>query len=166
VSDRKIKVTDKRLFTADGELREEYRDIGRQVTSPENVAKGEESGAGDPVPQDPQPQSPADSPTVEPPAAATGSRSESAAPPLPRPSFLDLVATVAQPIAVYLGDVKMPDGESMENLQLARLHIDLLEVLKSRTAGNLSDQEERFLEDLLYELKLRYVEKAKQDGRN
>jgi hypothetical protein len=58
----------------------------------------------------------------------------------------------------------MPDGESAENLQLARLHIDLLEILQQKSAGNLTDQEQRFLQDLLTQLRLRYVEKSQPAG--
>ncbi len=42
---------------------------------------------------------------------------------------------------------------------MARLHIDLLDVLRQKTAGNLTAQERAFLEDLLYRLRVRYVQK-------
>jgi hypothetical protein len=42
---------------------------------------------------------------------------------------------------------------------MARLHIDLLAVLRQKTAGNLTAQEAAFLEDLLYRLRVRYVQK-------
>ena len=42
---------------------------------------------------------------------------------------------------------------------MARLHIDLLDVLRQKTAGNLTAQESAFLEDLLYRLRVRYVQK-------
>ena len=47
------------------------------------------------------------------------------------------------------------------NLEMARLHIDLLEVLRQKTAGNLDAQERAFLEDLLYRLRVRYVQKSR-----
>ena len=46
-----------------------------------------------------------------------------------------------------------------ENLEMARLHIDLLEVLRQKTAGNLTAQEAAILEDLIYRLRMRYVQK-------
>ena len=147
MNEKKIKVTDKRLFTADGELREEYRDL-QPAEEPEEARRTQT-----------EPPGKADATETDTPIA--GSPREAAGGIPSRPTFLDLVATVAQPIALYLGDVRMPDGESVENLQLARLHIDLLEVLKTKSAGNLSQQEEKFLEDLLYELRLRYVEKSR-----
>jgi hypothetical protein len=72
---------------------------------------------------------------------------------------MDLVTLLAEPIAVYLGDVEMPDGQSAENLDMARLHIDLLDILRRKTAGNLEVGEARLLEDLLYRCRLRYVQK-------
>lgn len=74
-------------------------------------------------------------------------------------SFYDLVGVLADTAVLYLGEVPLPDGQSAENLELARLHIDLLDILRQRTAGNLSAQESAFLEDALYRLKLRYVQK-------
>jgi hypothetical protein len=77
------------------------------------------------------------------------------------PSFFDLAAMLAEPVAVYLGDVPLPDGQSAENLEMAHLHIELLDVLREKTAGNLSAQEAAFFEDLLYRLKVRYVQKRR-----
>ncbi len=59
----------------------------------------------------------------------------------------------------YLGDAALPDGQSVENLEMARLHIDMLDVLRQRTAGNLTADELAVLEDLLYQLRMRYVQK-------
>ena len=151
MNEKKIKVTDKRLFTQEGDLKEEYRHLE------------EEESVSAPVPDSNETAGPSTSEPAgnEPPLIGSPSSETE-----PAPSFFDLVAAVAQPIALYLGDVKMPDGESMENLQLARLHIDLLEVLQQRSAGNLNDQETAFLEDFLYQLRLRYVEKSKQSSEN
>ena len=75
------------------------------------------------------------------------------------PGFLDLVELLAQPVPFYLGDAALPDGQSVENLDMARLHIDMLDVLRQRTAGNLTAEELAVLEDLLYQLRMRYVQK-------
>jgi hypothetical protein len=76
-------------------------------------------------------------------------------------TFYDLVAMLAEPVSLYLGDMELPDGQSAENLEMAQLHIDLLEVLRQKTAGNLSAQESAFLEDLLYRVRVRYVQKTR-----
>jgi hypothetical protein len=158
VTDGEIKVTDKRMFTSDGELKGEFQHL-EEGTGEEQPAS--EDVAGDePATHEEAPAAPAEA--VEPPASEP-ERGRVEIPlgnaGLDELSFFDLVGMVAQPIAIYLGDAKLPDGESAENLDMARLHIDLLEVLKSKTAGNLTAQEHTFLEDLLYQLRLRYVQK-------
>jgi hypothetical protein len=75
------------------------------------------------------------------------------------PTFYDLAAILAEPVALYLGDLEMEDGQTAENLEMARMHIDLLDVLRQKTVGNLTAQEAAFLEDLLYRLRVRYVQK-------
>jgi hypothetical protein len=142
-----IKVTDKRMFTPDGQLRVEL--------APEPPA---EAVAGEAAPE-PPPAEPAPRPT-EPPPLGEGPRLElPGAPPGLGPSFFDLIAVLAEPISVYLGDVPLPDGESAENLEAARFHIDLLDLLRQRTAGHVTAQEKAVLEDLLYRTRMRYVQK-------
>lgn len=149
---KEIKVIDKRMFTPEGELREEYRSTGEEgKREPEPAPPREDA----PREQAPPPQS-----RREPPAGA-GGRLEipDMGPSGNRPSFLDLVALLAEPVPVYLGDAKLPGGGSAEDPEMARLHIDLLDVLRQKTLGNLSAQESAFLEDLLYRLRLRFVQK-------
>lgn len=155
-----IKIIDKRMFTAEGELRDGYE---------------ESDDAADQVEESPRPE-PAPRPAAAPretvdlaagggPASAPigGGAPKVELPPessaYGSPGILDLVAMLAEPIAIYLGDAPMPGGESAENLDLARLHIDLLEVVRDKTSGNLTAQEYAILDDLLYRLRMRYVEK-------
>jgi hypothetical protein len=181
VSGKEIKVLDKRMFTPDGELREEYRFLGEEGNPAAAEAPGQPAASG------PAPSAPAS------PAAASGVREEPVydatydeleptwdprgepagqpdrspgvrldlpgTPPGLGPTFYDLAAILAEPVALYLGDMELPDGQSAENLEMARLHIDLLDVLRQKTAGNLTGQEAAFLEDLLYRLRVRYVQK-------
>ncbi len=51
------------------------------------------------------------------------------------------------------------------NLPLARHVIDLLAMLQQKTRGNLTDDEKAFLERLLLDLRLKYVEVCKQQAR-
>jgi len=155
--DKEIKVTDKRMFTPDGELREEYRFLAEKSTdSPGGVTVLEAAREAVATP----PPAPAPAPAPEP---------RFAAPPLEipddsglgGPTFYDLVAILAEPIPIYLGDMELPDGQSAENLEMARLHIDLLDVLRQKTVGNLSAQENAFMEDLLYRMRVRYVQKTR-----
>ena len=141
--DEKIKVTDKRMFTADGEVRSD-------APEPENSDEQNTTGESQSSARD-------DSP-AEPPQGSEQSRPPEGE--FPEPTFIDLVGLLAQPIALYLGDAVLPGGEAEENLPLARFHIDLLDIVKSKTAGNISAEEDKLLEDLLYQLRMRYVEKA------
>jgi len=214
---KEIKITDKRMFTADGELRQEYRFLDEKSTAPAATpaaATAVDAAAGAPAAGGPpaRPAGPAGPGTPATPATARdalGGRAEPSAAPSSgraagkagapgrgepyleeRPersersepagggagesgarlelpgsppglgaSFYDLAAMLAEPVAIYLGDLELPDGESAENLEMARLHIDLLDVLRQKTAGNLTAQESAFLEDLLYRLRVRYVQK-------
>jgi hypothetical protein len=180
--EQKVKVSDRRMFTPDGELREEYRFL-------------EEKRRAEPEkPPEPSGPEPADSPLLTPevassPAAGGGSTgsapgasgpmgtapagpqpagSSPDGPPLELPSnagqpgapgFMDLLAMLAEPASIYLGDAPLPDGRTHEDLEMARMHIDLLDVLRQKTAGNLSARESAVLEDVVYQLKMRYVRK-------
>jgi hypothetical protein len=156
---KEIKVTDKRMFTPEGDLKEEYRFLDGK----EKPATGE---APEPVPVSPPPPAPAAAPQPEPPAEPEAWSAPDgppldfpSTPPGMGPTFYDLVATLAETAALYLGDVPLPDGQVAENLEIARLHIDLLDILRQKTVGNLTAQERAFLEDVLYRLRVRYVQK-------
>jgi hypothetical protein len=156
VSDKQIKVTDKRMFTASGELRDEYKDLADaapgKTGEADRAAASEDGGGGA---RDPAVRAAEGAVEAPGPAGPVGQdRIPTAA-----PTFLDLVGLLAEPVAVYLGDMRLPDGSTNENLDLARLHLDLLEVLRKSTQGNLDARESAFLDDLLYRLRLRYVEK-------
>lgn len=152
---KELKVTDKRMFTPEGELKEEYRFLHEKSTS--EAAPEPPPAAAAPAPA-PEPARHAPEPSYEPAGAPLELPDDSVG--LDGgPSFYDLVAMIAEPVPIYLGDARLPDGQSAANLEMARLYIDLLEILRQKTAGNLSAQERAFLEDLLYRLRVRYVQK-------
>lgn len=158
--EERIKVTDKRMFTADGEIREDFRDRGTGADASGDLpASGpvEERSTAEPRAAEPAAPNLA---TAEPPTepARTGQSERGDGPPLP--TFMDLIGLLAQPIALFLGDASMPDGEAEENLPLARFHIDLLELVQTKTRGNISSEEAKLLEGLLYQMRMRYVEKV------
>ena len=62
---------------------------------------------------------------------------------------------------MHLGDVPHPEGGDVPlDLVLAKQTIDLLGMLQEKTRGNLSDEEAKFLDNLLVDLRLRFVTKA------
>ena len=162
-----MKVTDRRMFTDDGELREEYRHLEQQkagaAAQPEPPAAPDvQAGANEPPVADAAP--PASSPPDSAPrTAGPGAAAANEMPPrgARSPGFMDLVAMLAEPVAFLLGDARLPDGQSAQDLPRARLHIDLLAVLQEKTRGNVSEQERALVEDLLAQLRMRYVEKSR-----
>ncbi|MCM2277595.1 MAG: DUF1844 domain-containing protein [Oligoflexia bacterium] len=71
--------------------------------------------------------------------------------------------------AAFMGLGIGPDGEAAEkhpvDLELARQNIDLLELMYEKTKGNRTPEEDRLLEQLLFETRLRFVETQKKVGK-
>ena len=130
-SSEPIKVTDKRIFTADGEIRDEYRD---RVTPTDAL----ESRAPEPAAAAPTP--------IEAPPVATDQR------------FIMLLQLLDANVynALELAGRGHPQGK-----EAARQMIDVTEVLEEKTAGNLSAEEAESLKKLLGEAKLLYMKVTK-----
>ncbi len=80
---------------------------------------------------------------------------------IPEPTFSTLVQTLATQAALFLSSERDPrTGRTLQNLDLAKHHVDLLGVLEEKTKGNLSDEEKQLLDTLLYELQMAYVSAA------
>ena len=81
--------------------------------------------------------------------------------PLPEANFLTLVNSLVLQSLLYMGKLGDPNDkerENMVNLDLAKHHIDLLQVLEDKTKGNLSDDENKALSMGLHELRMQYVQ--------
>lgn len=81
---------------------------------------------------------------------------------LPAVDFSTFVLSLAHSALVHLGVAPDPatGQEHPPSLPLARQTIDLVSLLADKTKGNLTGEEERLLEQLLYDLRLRYVDAA------
>ena len=80
-------------------------------------------------------------------------------PPIDFATFILSMATSAQ---IHMGAIANPQtGKQEVNLRVAKETIDLLEILKVKTEGNLTKDEERLFEHLLYGLRMMYVERSK-----
>lgn len=74
------------------------------------------------------------------------------------PSFLDLVMSLQMGAMVNLGMIQTNDGRrSPVNLPAAKDSIDLLDILKEKTKGNLTEEEKGVLSEGLYHLRMAYV---------
>ena len=139
--DEEIKVTDRRLFNADGERLE--RDEPEEAAAPA-AAAGEEH------------EPPA-------PAAAAGEEHEPPASEAeaPVPSFETLVFGLANAAFIHLGQAQDPSGgEATVDLPAAKEAIDLLGVLQKKTDGNLTPEEQALLESLLFKLRIDFSHRA------
>jgi hypothetical protein len=80
-------------------------------------------------------------------------------------SFLAFVMSLATSAAVHFGDIEDPSvGQTERNLPAARQMIELLAMLQEKTKGNLEADENQFLEQVLYELRMRFVTLAQEAG--
>jgi hypothetical protein len=81
-------------------------------------------------------------------------------------SFTAFVISLASTAAIHLGDLIDPNAKEQAppNLDGAAQMIEILSLLEEKTKGNLSAEERQVLEQVLYELRLRFVEVAKGSG--
>lgn len=85
---------------------------------------------------------------------------------LPEASFQVLVSTFATQAAMALGQIPNPvTNEAEEDLPQAKFAIDLLQIMDEKTQGNRTAEEDKFLQDCLYQLRMVYIDKsAKKSG--
>ncbi len=76
--------------------------------------------------------------------------------------FYTFVLSLGSSAFVHLGDTPHPEtGEAVPpNLPLAKQTIDILAMLAEKTKGNLPAEEARFLENLLTDLRFRFVQRS------
>lgn len=87
----------------------------------------------------------------------TGSPNE----PMPKVDMSTFIMSLSSSVLVYLGEVPDPEsGETTYNLDMARHTIDLLGMLEEKTKGNLTADEEEMLNNILFELRMKYVQKC------
>lgn len=82
-------------------------------------------------------------------------------------SFLGFIISLAHTAAVHFGDVADPVTGQMgqPNLPAAQQIVDILGLLEEKTRGNLSMEERQVLEQLLYDLRMRFIEAAQDRPR-
>jgi len=82
---------------------------------------------------------------------------------LPPVEFTTFVLSLSHSALMHLGEAPDPEtgGVVQKNLLLARQTIDLIVMLEEKTKGNLTGDEERLLAQILFDLRMRYVEQSK-----
>ena len=110
---------------------------------------------------DPAPAGGADgaSPDPEPEAKSPRAPAGKARQKLPEPSLKTFISGLAGQVLISLGLFDNPvTGKRAVELEQAKYSIDLLQILKDKMQGNLTDEEEKLIGTILYDLRMRYVE--------
>jgi hypothetical protein len=82
---------------------------------------------------------------------------------LPKIDFSTFLLSLATSALFHMGMTEGPGGAKGDvNLPLARQTIDTLELLEEKTQGNLSDDEAKLLEGILYELRMAFVASSEE----
>jgi Domain of unknown function (DUF1844) len=166
-----FKVSDKRLFTADGELRDAVEEqaptpVGAAVAAPPSTVQD-----GAPTPAAPAPESE----VPEPPTASEQQAQHDAYRQSARDldsrvelsghsakelevSFERFMASLYMTAMMQLGLMQERGGQPAIDLIGARQTIDTLGMIAEKTKGNLTSREKGFLQNCLYELRMAYVE--------
>jgi len=141
--DRGFKVTDRRL--APDEKGEPEKD----------KIKSEEGAALQPPQDKSEAKVTADERTAEP-----GEEPEDMGP----FDFSQLILSLATSALIQMGEARHPQtGETSEDLKAAQQTIDILDMLKNKTKGNLEPSEVRLLDNVLTELRMRFIKKKERD---
>ena len=78
--------------------------------------------------------------------------------PLPEISFINFLFSLSTSALIQLGEIEDPISQKMvKDLPLAKQTIDLIGMLEKKTKGNLTPDEEKLMENILYDLRIRYV---------
>ncbi len=78
--------------------------------------------------------------------------------PLPEINFFNFIFSLSTSVLIQLGAIQDPiTQKESKNLPLAKQTIDLLGMLKEKTKGNLTPEEDKLIEDVLFDLQMMYV---------
>lgn len=153
-AEKAFTVSDKRLFTREGARRDPDTPRESPATSPP------------PPPPPPRREAPraAERPRPEPehPRSEPGAGTRRDLPPADLTMLVNMLVTNAM---VFLGQMPAPGSQQyMRNLPQAQHMIDLLMVLREKTRGNLTPDEDQMLQELLPQLQMAYVSASRQVG--
>lgn len=161
---KSFKVVDRRRFHEDGTAREgpDVQPDRPRVDPPAPAAppKAAASASASAAAAAPAPQQAA-SPVGAPAAAAQADANGKKPAPEEAPnglSFSIFLQSLAQQALMQLGLIPWPHGQRELHLEQARDTIDILQLLKLKTKGNLTAEENQLMDTVVYELKMSWVE--------
>lgn len=77
---------------------------------------------------------------------------------LPEINFFSFIFSLSTSALIQLGEIEDPfTQKESKNLSLAKQTIDLIGMLREKTRGNLTSDEEKFIDEVLFDLRMRYV---------
>lgn len=77
---------------------------------------------------------------------------------MPEVTFTALIMSLNTSVLYHLGEIAAPTSEKFEkDLVLAKQTIDTLSLLQEKTKGNLNEDEQNLLKNIIFDLKMRYV---------
>ena len=154
---KELKVTDKRIFTPEGDIREEFK----------QEIKPAEPAAAEPPPAPPReeqapPRTEERRQRSEPPPGGTDRRTMADKATNPGSAFTNFIEPLIAQGYMSLGMLRNPyQPQAKIDVGAARQMIEILTLLKDKTKGNLTPEEEDFLDTHLGELKLAFVQRTK-----
>ena len=84
-------------------------------------------------------------------------------PPLPEVNFNSLIFSLSSSALFHLGEIADPQtGKTIKDLPLAKHSIDTIAMLKDKSKGNLTEEESKFIESILTDLRWRYIKTTKK----
>jgi Domain of unknown function (DUF1844) len=85
----------------------------------------------------------------------------------PAISFAGFIISLATTAAVHFGDIADPNTGERQQSDLVAAHqmIELIALLQEKTKGNLTADETKLIDDLLYELRMRFVQAQQGERR-
>jgi len=94
---------------------------------------------------------------------AKAAPSKSPEPIYPEINFSTFLISLSTQALLHLGEIPDPlNGKVETDLESAKQMIDVLGVLREKTKGNLDDNEEKLFNDILFDLRMKYVEAVKK----
>jgi hypothetical protein len=145
-----FKVEDRRRFSSEGELKAEHRADTPQSSHSTSTSTGHTAAP----PPPPSSDTASGLTGVHQPAGFTA--------PMGEMSFATFMVGLSTQALVHLGEMPDPQsGRAAEDLLAAEQVIDLIAMLQDKTRGNLDDGETQLVQSILFELRMKYVERAR-----
>jgi hypothetical protein len=157
---KELKVTDKRIFTSEGEIRDEFK---KEIRPADPQPAGASPAPPPPVEEPPAPaEERRRQPQQGPPGGEERRRTMADKATNPATAFTNFIEPLIAQAYMSLGMLRNPyQPQTKIDVGAARQMIEILSLLKEKTQGNLTADEEDFLETHLGELKLAFVQRTK-----